>query len=478
MHFRTLPRTIHKRMEIRESGSIRTISFEAPLDTTSNSWNYDPSALQDGRAIGCLRCGTAIRVAEETDASSFVTFIPTYRIDDLRIKEPDALALELRFPVDAFDELWRAVCDGQRIIIGGHVDGLPRQHPAIPTPSAYVWDVSQENNRTKAVSYVWFTILHSSAQPADTELMLKSVNSDEMVTPRRYAESARTRLQEQFERSTQMYRVCDRVIEQAEQEATRVKLTGWEAESLINDVVSLVESLHAGVRSYDAKDQPGELWTHKDVARLYAQGRPALGQWSVDQDELASVARGLIERPWLRVDALELAIVDALTFKEVFEFGEALKSNFGPFSQAWAYAKAEGNLQKMSWERIKAAGTLWLLRWGLVAVGVWLMWSYLDAHDFHGLPAFVILAATLLLLPWFFVGVPVGRKEKGRATQQRMELLLSMRDAYATMRSSGLLSPNQIRASLLYAQEKGAVWNATSLALLDRAAMRDPPVWI
>jgi hypothetical protein len=47
---------------------------------------------------------------------------------------------------DAFDELWRAVGNGERIIIRGQVDGLPYKYSYIPAPSPYVWDVEAEDN--------------------------------------------------------------------------------------------------------------------------------------------------------------------------------------------------------------------------------------------------------------------------------------------------------------------------------------------
>jgi hypothetical protein len=58
------------------------------------------------------------------------------------------------------------------------------------------------------------------------------------------------------------------------------------------------------------------------------------------------------------------------------------------------------------------------------------------------------------------------------------ELAAKMHRAYFTLRPSGAFSPVQVRAALLHAQDAGAAWNPEIFAVLDRAAPRDPPVWI
>jgi hypothetical protein len=81
-------------------------------------------------------------------------------------------------------------------------------------------------------------------------------------------------------------------------------------------------------------------------------------------------------------------------------------------------------------------------------------------------------------LIWSLFGFPVGRRAAKERRREQSKLLMAMRDAYVTMKPDGPLSPYQIRAALLVAQEKGAVWPSGTFALLDRAARRDPPVWV
>ena len=69
-------------------------------------------------------------------------------------------------------------------------------------------------------------------------------------------------------------------------------------------------------------------------------------------------------------------------------------------------------------------------------------------------------------------------KDARKARALLAELVGAMRSAYFTLRPSGVFSPFQIRAALLHAQDMGAAWNPAVFAVLDRAAMRNPPVWI
>jgi hypothetical protein len=66
-----------------------------------------------------------------------------------------------------------------------------------------------------------------------------------------------------------------------------------------------------------------------------------------------------------------------------------------------------------------------------------------------------------------------------REARARLAVLAGMmHSAYFALRPSGAFSPFQVRAALLRAQDAGAAWNPAAFAMLDRAAMRNPPVWI
>jgi hypothetical protein len=69
--------------------------------------------------------------------------------------------------------------------------------------------------------------------------------------------------------------------------------------------------------------------------------------------------------------------------------------------------------------------------------------------------------------------------KKARTAYSRLtEIAVRMKWAYFTMRPSGVFSPHQIREALLRAECAGTAWKPVVFAILDRAAKRDPPVWI
>jgi hypothetical protein len=76
----------------------------------------------------------------------------------------------------------------------------------------------------------------------------------------------------------------------------------------------------------------------------------------------------------------------------------------------------------------------------------------------------------------------LGSRWPSKATRaagaRLVEVGWRMRCAYSTLRTSRVFSPFQIRAALLHAQDAGAAWKPVVFAMLDRAATRDPPIWI
>ena len=155
-----------------------------------------------------------------------------------------------------------------------------------------------------------------------------------------------------------MRRVCLQALDQAEGEAARRGLTGWDARSFLTDTIELVGTLQTSLHSYDWKpesDESGRLWHHQNIDKLFIDGQEALGSWTISRDDVSIVCRDLLARRWLRLDEMEWVVVSALVFREVFEFGETVKEGAGSFAQAWAYASTQGNLRKMGWAKLKVA---------------------------------------------------------------------------------------------------------------------------
>lgn len=479
MRFELLPTSFRKTLKIKEGRSERTISFDTRFVTRDEDSIYNPSSLKDGRAISSLSCSVFIRAGEGAELTGTLFFHPALSDREMKISFPDNLHLELVIPPDAIEILWTIISDEKSIILGGEVKGLPSKYPYGLVGSPYIWDVEEKDNQYKEVEKLWFIDLITANQKTKEYLAAMRSEDETFIYPSNKLSEA---LGKKYSVSSQMHRICDQAFKQAEYEATRRGLTGWDAERFIEGTAKLVDTLQPSLRKYGWKPEIGEsetLWQHQNVDQLFLEGRAALGSWAISKDDLSGICRDLLARPWLRLDELEWIVVNALVFCEVFEFGETVKQGDGSSSpQGWAYASTQGNFRKMVRAKMKFAAGLWLVRWGLVAAGMFGAWLFVESNHYEGLSAFAVLGGSLLVLVWLIAGFPTGRRAIKEARLDQGKLLKDMWGAYMTMRPGAPLSPYQIRAALLVAQEKGAVWPSGTFPLLDRAAMREPPVWI
>jgi hypothetical protein len=482
MHFHLLPSRIRKSVRLSEREPDRTISFDTTL-RTSDGFGL-ASRLRDGRKLSSLECTVFLRSTEGLGRQSIV-FFPEISIADIGIRNPDCLQIDALLPSVLFEEIWRLSDDGFRLTIGGRVEGLVLENQF---SSSYVWDVADDQSRTKPVRDFWFTVESRSGFSADERAARGGVRGIPAVNQHQFAE-LKAELQDRFGVTSQMARISIKALERAAQEAERRHLSEHEAGDLYRDALDIVQTTQDALRKYESSDfheinkddkktKNGDLWRHQDISKFYREGRAALGNWEVDQALLASLAKRLVENPWLRVDELEWSIVDALTFREVFEFGETVKRASPSIAHAWAYTSSDGNLRKMRWSKLKATIFLGVVQWGLVAAGMWAAWWHVQEKGYGDVTGFLTLGGALVTLLWLFVGLPVGRAARKRAQRETTDLLLKMTDAYRTLQPGLLLSPAQVRAALLAAKEKGAVWDAAPFALLDRATTRDPAAWV
>ena len=478
MHFQLAPDAITKFVGVEKLTISRRMNFNTSLitDPFSNIFSY--STLKDGRFIRHLRCSSVIQARSEPSTENLLVYVPAYSSDELRIDEPDSLQLEIYLPTPAFDELWQAVGDGSSILLGGRIEGIPPRDQYAPTFEPYEWDTSDKAQHHKEVSEFWFTVLSGTdvqRQGAMQALLSGGQSLSDVV------EAKRVEIIKEHANYTQMQRLCLSALEQGGKEAMRLGLSGRAAESLIGQALDLLDTARSATREYSDRGDAlpvSELWSYLDVPKTFADGRAGLGGRSIDKNTLTGITRDLIQLPWLRLDEFEWGITNAFVFNEVFMFGEHLMQNTGSFRDRLAYAMADGNLKKMGWAKLKAGAALLALKWGLLAAGMWGVWTYADQKHLEGLPFLGVLTGAFLLLVWLFIGFPIGRRERLRARRAQFDLWMKMGDAHALMAPSSILSPYQIRTALVSAQQAGAIWDGAAFVLLDRAAMRNPPVWI
>lgn len=478
MRFELMPMAIRKTVNIEDDLVRQTVSFDASLITSVPDYGSGRSTLGDGRAISSLSCTTFIRVRKDAEPLGILYFVPAYSNSELQIDEPDSLQLDVLLPSAAFDTLWNVVSCGKRIVLGGEVNGLLSQNEYGPGLAPWVWDIGAEENRRKDIGKFWFSDLVTASGDTAGYTAIAGRDGAEFNA---FAKGLRRELREKYLEYSQMRRLSLQAVDQAEAEVVRRGLTGWDARIFVEDALNLVNTLQTALHSYGwkpASDEMSLLWHHQNLHKLFLGGRQVLGSWEIDQENLRQVCHDLLSRPWLRLDEMEWIVVSALVFREVFEFGESIKRGGESFSQLATYISTEGNLRKMRRENLKAAASEWFVRWGLVAAGMFGAWFFVERNHYEGMSGSAVLGGALLILIWLCVGFPGGRRAANDAKQEQVKLFVAMEGVYAMMKLGGPLSPYQIRAALLVAQEKGAVWPSGTFALLDRAAMRDVPVWV
>ncbi len=409
-------------------------------------------------------------VSKTDSLNGFFVFQPEYVSAEVGIpSSPDSLSIEVYLKPELFRELWDAVGEQVRLVLFGTVAAMTSATGWSLSP--YTWDVGEKEGRVKEIASFSFSVITRTA--TDTATMLRRDRDDEGPS----AVSVRDAIEERHNPYGQMAHLSLKAVGWAETEGHSLGYTPRQTQRLAEEAIALIDNAHAGMRRYqsDVKEvDPERLWVHQNLLETFAGGRAALGHWEVGQTQLAEIARELINRPWLRVDGFEWAIVDALVFREVFEFGEEVKLGSKSFAEVWAYTATKGRLSKMIWQRLRVGAILWAIRWGIVAGGVWATWVYGTDGTFEW-PTFSPRSHNVYSM--VSIGFPIGKRAARRHRQTQLDLLQKMSNAYATLRQNDLLSPNQIRAALLAAQEHGALWDPAALALLDRAAQRDPPVW-
>lgn len=470
MYFQLSPANIRKVVRVESNSATRRLMFETSLVTEAHSrFAFERSVLQDGRQIRDLRCSTNITASNSSEArTGLLSFVPAFSDQQLSIDEPDQLELQIHLPTEAFDTLWDAVGCDDAILLGGKVDEIPHKD-RFGMDRSYQWDISKEDQRSKPVADFWFMSVATATTDAKTRVQVDQSNKslEEIVAAR--AEL----IEDQHPASSQMNRISMKALEQCRAEALRLGGGPLQCERLIFQAFDILDTAYSAINGLGREKTPSQLWQHPNAAKHYVDGRSSLSNWVMDRAELASVVRSLLQNPWLRLDELEWAIVDASVFREVFEFGEHVKENSG-----LAYALANGNPKKLIWTKAIVQLMSLALRWGLFAVAVTAAWNYINREDFDSSTRVMLLVIAVAVSLWVFVGLPGRNRAAKESAKAQFELWSKMKDAHIALKPDSFVSPHMVRALLVATHSMGAVWDGAALALLDRAVSREPPVWI
>ena len=244
--------------------------------------------------------------------------------------------------------------------------------------------------------------------------------------PGHYAEVARDNLMRSVPRLGSAGRMQMTLIEQARKEAETLALSAHAVAHFIQNAVDRVgdayRAMHPGHgESTTSPPIAGEtLWSHQDVLRLLRTKREPEG---VDLYGLTDVAHWLLANPWVRLDELEWAVVNALIFHELLEFSKSCQVD-GTFVGALAYGVTGGKTGALIWVRRLLKGIFGLIQLGVAGLSAVWGWERAAAND---LPAWCapLLAAVAAAASGMVFGLPlvtrlVGRHQRRRVGEPRL----------------------------------------------------------
>jgi hypothetical protein len=181
--------------------------------------------------------------------------------------------------------------------------------------------------------------------------------------------------------------------------------------------------------------------------------------------------------------------MDIMTTGEICAYGEAIKQKLLPGKKDWLgmhprYLKARGNIEKMgeiNWEEVLQS--LGLKFFWAVAFPIAAIWAAF--HYQWEMTGMIILSLYALIIVLFF-SVKIVRLIKrainalcGKPDPRTVPFQLwgSMYEVWQAL-AGPVINPTMLKEKMQKAAEKGAVWDAPSLALIDKVILHDPAVWI
>jgi len=177
----------------------------------------------------------------------------------------------------------------------------------------------------------------------------------------------------------------------------------------------------------NSKYVPQTLWAWPNDDALAHRPKGWLESSPADLDDIDNYMADYLKRPWMRRDAIDASVINALIFTELALYADEVKSG-RPFGMInWSYLFSRGNpLKQLGFSLIGSAG---------VTIGIWALY----------------LTYRLFTIPARFR----LRKARKRAAEKAVETLTAMETAWHAARGQ-IINPSRLRELVLAAEERGA----------------------
>ena len=307
-------------------------------------------------------------------------------------------------------------------------------------------------------------------------------------------------------RQSQRRRFSKLLTDRCVAESVRIEETEFDFWERLNRVGDILEAIRYAcaqpfvLRHWRVEDVPEPqrpaflkakevVWQRHDVSRVYDLGYEESGYPGVDRNALAEAAAEYLERPWLRVAALDWLIVDAFITDEIVQYGEALKRSHLPgppdmLDRVLMHQKAKGNVEAILREGRKYRKhpiRSWFgyqVAFPIVTIGTSLYFQY-------GKTALAFMALAVLDWCWMTIRWIVRAVRRARATPEQLRTpeqndyarLFAMRQVHRLLEGP-VISPKLVREEMVKTTDSGAVWDSAAWAIVDRVISIDPNVWV
>jgi hypothetical protein len=391
--------------------------------------------------------------------------------------------LQIQIPSQVFSELWQAVHDGQRIVLGGDVEGLVDKGG--PSSGPYEWNIEKEDFHTKVVSGIWFTTL-AELNP-DTGSVLAKVRdqrnsgSGELLASEferlrkdfvekaiSIPEDASEEFRQKAKSNYSVYRcLLDSTTKAAISEATSKNLTTNQFKDMLSNSIGVVNAIQAALVQGRERSNPEKFWEFWRHTPL---------QWPIKEENIPSIARTEIEvatEEYLdlpfRCAAIDRLLIDVLVAMEMYGYGNDMwnENTYGlfpprsPIKQPHILKEfLKGHFINAVCLGCVAAFFMFLNKAGIMGGG-WAVGIALVSVSYF----FLALGLGIIALPFAW-----GNQRKAR--KEVIDLMLAMNSVYLQLKSDRAISALHIRECAQKAHDLGVSWPAVLFTLLDDVIAR------
>lgn len=278
----------------------------------------------------------------------------------------------------------------------------------------------------------------------------------------------------QLRGSGQQHRIWSGLANLIRERSLLENLTPEQYRLRLSQAGTFLDDLRLGLSSHQGEDaETPEIWFHRSVERV--TGAEKNSKESIDGRSLQMATAYYLARPWMQHNQIDWILLDALVYGELVACREYVLSGEAIGKVNWAYALAEGKLEKAIWMRLLMDLSIWAMRYVVppVVIAALLLLGYQT-------PAIGAAGLYVVYLTGRFVFWPrrYRRKKNRRQELKRWQDRWTQMTVAYTLCEPPVISPTILREQISKPTEIGPLFSGAVFAVLDRIIARDRDVFL